>query len=167
MATEGPPRTSNVPQGCLVQPVPLGSTGPSMVLLPPVLGFTQGPISPGQGTTNPCPCYRMVGLGGELVEDRVWDPAARATLFRAPDSELNSASGPEPCQARPGFQRMRQREAFSSEDGLGLAASPLTPLCVTPISRSWCWALGRPCHRCCAPRPPAGFCPDASISDRL
>ena len=57
-----------------------------------------------------------------MWRDRVWNPAAWATLFCTPDSELDSKSGSELVQALPGSQRMWQREAFSSEDGLSLAA---------------------------------------------
>lgn len=83
LGTKGPTQTPNIPQQCLIQPVPLVSTGPSMALMSRILGFTQGPVSSGQSTVNPCPRYRMVGLGGELVEDRVRNPEAQATLYSA------------------------------------------------------------------------------------
>lgn len=53
---------------------------------------------------------------------------------------------PESGWSGPGDQRMRQREAFSSGDGLDLAASPLAASGVPPVPGSRSCALGRPCR---------------------
>lgn len=101
----------------------------------------QGPISSGRAQLIQGPHQGAASLAGQLVEGH----GVRAHSGHAPicsDSEPDTESRPESGRAEPAVQRMRQREAFSSGEVLGLAASPLAPSRVPP--GPWCWALGRP-----------------------